>query len=70
MKTMTPTTQIRYEYGNMTYLTCQVEIDHPRELSCELGKLNGLLLEFGEGGSLRKGGHMANHEHTPKFELN
>ena len=32
----------------------------------ELGKLNGLQLEFGEGGRLGKGGHM---ENTPKFEL-
>ena len=47
------------------YLTCQVEIEHPRELSCELRELNGLLLEFGEGGRLGKGGHMANLEHTP-----
>ena len=44
-------------------MTCQVEIYHPRELSCELGKLNGLQLKFGEGGRLGKGGHMANHEH-------
>ena len=35
----------------------------------ELGKLNGIQLKFGEGGRLGKGGHMANHEHTPKFEL-
>ena len=53
----------------MTYLTWQIKIEHPRELSYELGKLNGLQLEFGEGGRLRKGGHMANHENTPKFEL-
>ena len=35
----------------------------------ELGKLNGIQLEFGEGGRLGKGGHMANHENTPKLEL-
>ena len=35
----------------------------------DLGKLNGLQLKFGEGGRLGKGRHMANHEHTPKFEL-
>ena len=29
-------------------MTCQVKIEHPRGFSCELGKLNGLLLEFGE----------------------
>ena len=50
-------------------MTCQVEIEHPRELSCELGKLNGLLLKFGEGGRLGKGGHMENNEHTPKFDM-
>ena len=50
-------------------MKCKVEIKHPRELSCELNKLNGLQLKFGEGGSLGKGGHMENHEHTPKFEL-
>ena len=47
------------------YMTCQVEIYHPRELSYDFGNLNGLLLEFGEGGRLGKGGHMENHEHTP-----
>ena len=35
----------------------------------ELGKLNGLQLEFREGRRLGKGGHMENHEHTPKLEL-
>ena len=35
----------------------------------ELGKFNGLQLEFGEGGRLGKGGHIENHEHAPKFEL-
>ena len=53
----------------MTYMRCQVKIEHPRELSCELGKLNGLQLKFGEGGRLGKGGHMGNIEPTPKFEL-
>ena len=53
----------------MTYLTCQVEIEHPRGCSCELGKLNGLLLKLGEDGRLGKGGDMENHEHMPKFEL-
>ena len=53
----------------MTYITFKVEIEHPIGLSCELGKLNGLLLEFGKGVRLGKGGHMANHDHTPKFEL-
>ena len=50
-------------------MTCQVEIEHPRELSCELEKPNGFLLKLGEDGRLGKGGHMENHEHTPKFEL-
>ena len=50
-------------------MTFQVKIEHPRELSCDLGKLNGILLEFWEGGRLGKGGHMQNHEHTPKFKL-
>ena len=48
----------------MTYLTSQVEIENPRGLSCEFGKLNGFLLELGEDGRLGKGGHMANLEHT------
>ena len=34
-----------------------------------MGKLNGFLLKLGEDGRLGKGGHMENHEHTPKFEL-
>ena len=42
----------------MTYMTCQVEIDHPIGCSCDLGKLNGLLLELGEDGRLGKGRHM------------
>ena len=62
---MTPMTQIRSEGWHLTYLACQVEIDHPREISCELGKLNGIQLEFEEGGRLGKGGHMENHENTP-----
>ena len=49
----------------MTYITCQVEIEHPIGLSCDLGKLDGLLLELGEDGRLEKRGHMENHEHTP-----
>ena len=57
--------KIRYQGWNMTYQTCIVEIENPRDLSCDLGKLNGLQLKFGEGGRLGKGGHMANHEHTP-----
>ena len=35
----------------------------------ELGKLKGIQLKFGEGRRLGKGGHMENHEQTPKFEL-
>ena len=46
----------------MTYLTCQVEIEHPRDISCELGKLNGFLLKLGEDGRIGKGGHMDNLE--------
>ena len=49
----------------MTYLTCQVEIEHPRGCSCDLAKLNGFLLKLGEDGRLGKGGHMENIEHTP-----
>ena len=64
-----PMKQIRYEVWHLTYLTCQFKIEHPRDLSCELGKLNGLLLEFGEGGRLGNGGHMENPEQTPKFKL-
>ena len=66
---MTPMTQIRSEGWNLTYMTCQVEIECPREFSCDLGKLNGFLLKLGEDGRLGKGGHMTNLEHTPKFEL-
>ena len=53
----------------MKYMTCQFEIDHPRDLSCELGKLNRFLLKLGEDGRLGKGGHMENLDPTPKFEL-
>ena len=53
----------------MTYLTCQVEIEHLREFSCELEKLNGFLFKLGEDGRLGKGGHMENLKPTPKFEL-
>ena len=53
----------------MEYLTCHVEIEHPRGLSCDLGKLNGFLLKLGEDGRLGKGGHMANLEPKAKFEL-
>ena len=31
----------------------------------DFGKLNGIQLEFGDGGRLGKGGHMENHERTP-----
>ena len=31
----------------------------------ELGKLNWIQLEFGEGGRLGKGGHNENHENRP-----
>ena len=50
----------------MKYMTCRVEIEHPIGRSCDLGKLNGILLEFGEDGKLGKGGHMENLEH-PNF---
>ena len=50
-------------------MTCQVEIEHPRGFSCELGRLNEFLLKLGEDGRLGKGGHMANLEPTPEFEL-
>ena len=49
----------------MTYLTFQFEIENPRVLSCDLEKLNGLLLKLGEDGRLGKGGHMENLEPTP-----
>ena len=54
---------------NITYITYQVKIEHPKYLSCDLGKLNGFLLKLGEDGRLGKGWNMENHEHTPKFEL-
>ena len=53
----------------MKYMKFEVEIGHPRGISCELRKLNGFVLKLGEDESLGKGGHMENHEHTPKFEL-
>ena len=53
----------------MKYMTCQVEIYHPRGCSCELCNLNAFLLKLGEDGRLGKGGHMENIEPTPKFEL-
>ena len=53
----------------MEYITCKVEIYHPIGSSCDLGKLNGLRLKMGEDGRLGKGGHMVNHENTPKLEL-
>ena len=66
---MTPMKQIRYEGLYIKYMTCQVKIENPRELSYDFGKLNGFPLKLGEDGWLGKGGHMENHEHTPKFEL-
>ena len=33
------------------------------------GSSIGFLLKLAEDGRLGKGGHMENHEHTPKFEL-
>ena len=50
-------------------MTFQFKIEHPSGLSCDLGKLNGLLLELGEDGRLGKEGHVENHEHTPEIEL-
>ena len=47
----------------------QVEIEHPIELSWELGKLNRLLLEFGEDGRLGKGGHKEILDPTTKLKL-
>ena len=34
----------------MTYMTFEVKIKHSRDLSCELGKLNGFLLKLEEDG--------------------
>ena len=48
----------------MTYMTFQEEIEHLGELSCELWNLNGIVLKFGEGGRLGKGGDMVNHENS------
>ena len=62
---MTPMTQIRSEGWYLTYLTCQVKIEHPRGFSCEFGKLNGFLLKLGEDGRLGKGGHMENLDPRP-----
>ena len=53
----------------MTYITCQLEIEHPRGCSCDLGKFNGFLLKLGEDGRIGKGGPMENIEHTPKLKL-
>ena len=49
----------------MKYMTCQIEIENPSGISCDLGKLNGLQLKLGKYGRLGKGGHMENHENTP-----
>ena len=43
-------TQVKYEGLNLTYLTYQVEIENPIELSFHLEKPNGLLLNLGEDG--------------------
>ena len=42
--------QVRYECLNLTYITYQVEIEHPIELSCDLDNPNGFLLNLGEDG--------------------
>ena len=62
---MTVMTQVRYEGFQLTYMTCQVEIYHPMELSCDFWNLNEILLKFLEGGRLGKRGHMSIHEHIP-----
>ena len=49
----------------MIYLKSHVEIENPIGCSCDLGNLNGFLLELGEDGRLGKEGHVANIEHTP-----
>ena len=43
-------TQVRYEGCNLKYITYHVEIEHPIELSCDLEKPNGFLLNLGEDG--------------------
>ena len=43
-------TQFIYKGCNLTYLTYQVEIEHPIELSCDLDKPNGFPLNLGEDG--------------------
>ena len=43
-------TQVRFEGIHLTSLTYQVEIEHPIELSCDLEKPNGFLLNLGEDG--------------------
>ena len=53
----------------MTYMTCQVKIYHPREISCDFVNLNGFPLKLGEDGRLGKGGHMANLDPTHKLEF-
>ena len=53
----------------MTYITCQVEIEHPIRCSCELGNLNGFLFKLGEDGRLGKGGHKESIEPTAKLDL-
>ena len=49
----------------MTYITWNVKIEHPMGHLCDLGKLNGLLVNLREDGRLGKGGHMEKFEHTP-----
>ena len=41
----------------MKYLTYQVEIEHPIDLSCDLEKPNGSLLNLGEDGRSRERPH-------------
>ena len=47
-------TQLIYGGWNITY---QVEIEHPIELSCDLEKPNGFLLNLGEDGRWRERPH-------------
>ena len=35
-----------------------MKIEHPRGISCDLGKFNGFLLKLGEDGRLGKEGHI------------
>ena len=47
---MTVMTQVKYEGWHLASLTYRIEIGNPIEISCDLEKPNGFLLNLGEDG--------------------